>query len=186
MDPWGRSKLSVVAMVVLASAACSREANKVVLTPPFDEQAKIGEITAQWEATAEERAFADGRKLDEVQVRVHYRVDALNRLQDKLFVRLGDFRLLNESGIELGKDTGRIECALSAGQSNGVLSGDVWLSSRAVKNVGGFGITHLAVPLSERGRALYREWALKERAAEASTVDVDIQRFAAAGSCPRQ
>jgi hypothetical protein len=179
--PPARSWLILV--VAVASAGCSRDGNKVILTPPFNDGTKIGEVSAQWENTGEERAFADGRKLDMPEVRFQYRVNVRNRLQDKVFVRLGGFRLVNEAGSEMGKSAARIECVLSVGDTPGLLRGDVWVPARGVRDVSGFGVTHFAVPLSERGRALYREWALQGRKSDAAAVDAEIGAYAAAPAC---
>jgi hypothetical protein len=174
-----------IVIVTLMFAACNRDGTKVLLTPPFNDNTKVAEVAAHWDDSGEERSFAGGRKLEEPQTRVRYRVDARNRLEDKLFVRLSEFRLVGDGGAELGKDEAAIECVLSVGDSSGVLSGDVWMTKRAAQLITGFGITHYAVPLSERAQGLYREWALQGRKADAATVDAEIQKYANAPPCPR-
>jgi hypothetical protein len=178
-------RLVLLLMVMVACAACSRDGSKVLLTPPFNDNTKVGEVTARWDDSGEERSFADGRKLEEPETRLRYRVDVRNRLEDKLFVRLSDFRLVAEGGAELGKSAGQIECVLSVGESTGVLSGDVWMTKRAVRSITGFGVTHYSLPLSERGQALYREWALQGRKGDAPTIDAEIQKYSSAPPCPR-
>src|SRR5512134_3825211 len=97
-------------LLLLTAAGCNRDEGKVILKPPFDAKAKVGEVTATWQATGEERAFADARKLAAPQVRLQYQVNVANRLADKMFVRLSDFRLTDKNGVELGKDVARVEC----------------------------------------------------------------------------
>jgi hypothetical protein len=173
-------------LLAVVFASCSRDGNRVILTPPFNDRTAIGEATARWENAGEERFFAGDRKLDEPQVRLRYRVDATNRLEDKLFVRLGDFRLVGKAGGEIARDGTRVECILGNGQTRGVLSGDVWVTAHAAGDIHGFGITHFAVPLSNRGRALYREWVLQGRKMDAAAVDAEIAAYAVAPDCPRR
>lgn len=171
--------------LLLVAAACNRDAGKVILTPPFDGKAKVGEVTATWQGTGEERAFADGRKLAAPQVRMQYRVSVRNRLADKMFVRLSEFRLLDDGGIELGRDAARVDCVLAVGDSAGVLAGDVWIAKEAADDVRNFGVTHFAVPLSEIGQGHYREWMLQGRKGDAASVDAEIAGYAGAPACPR-
>lgn len=168
----------------LLAAGCNRDKGKIILNPPFDGKAKIGEVTATWNATGEERAFADGRKLAMPQVRMQYRVNVKNRLADKMFVRLSEFRLTGQGGTELGKDTARAECVLSVGDSPGVMRGDVWVNKNAAGDVRDYALTHFAVPLSELGQGHYREWMIQGRKAEAAAVDGELASYAAAPACP--
>jgi hypothetical protein len=178
-----RAVILITIPLLLVSSGCS-DKNKVILTPPFDGHAKIGEVTASWQTTGEERAFAEGRKLETPEVRFQYRIDVRNRLEDKMFVRLSEFRLMNAGGGELAKDVRRVDCILSVGDSSGVIRGEVWVAKDAADDISGFGITHFSVPLGEIGRGHYREWALQGRTGDAATVDAEIAGYAAAPACP--
>lgn len=183
-----RTRSSLIAhcswLLLSLAAACNRDEGKVILKPPFDAKAKIGEVTATWQATGEERAFADGRKLAAPQVRMQYQVNVRNRLADKMFVRLSELRLTSKDGVELGKDTARVDCVLRVGDSPGVLRGEVWIAQDAAKDVSGFTLTHFAVPLSELGQGHYREWMLQGRKGDAASVDAELGGYAAAPACP--
>lgn len=184
-QPNRSSLIAHCSLLLLAVAAgCNRDEGKVILNPPFDAKAKVGEVTATWQATGEERAFADGRKLAAPQVRLQYQVNVRNRLSDKMFVRLSDLRLTNKSGVELGKDAAHVECVLRVGDSPGVLRGEVWVAKDAAGDVSGFALTHFVVPLSEIGQGHYREWMLQGRKGDAASVDAEITGYAAAPACP--
>jgi hypothetical protein len=178
------SLIAHCSVLLLAVAGCNRDEGKVILKPPFDAKAKVGEVTATWQATGEERAFAEGRKLPAPQVRLQYQVNVQNRLSEKMFVRLSDFRLTDKSGVELGKDAARADCVLRVGDSNGVLRGEVWVSKDAADDVSEFAINHFVVPLSEIGLGHYREWVLQGRKGDEASVDAEIVSYAAAPACP--
>ena len=178
-----RTPPPTVLLAMVLVAGCSRDRNAVMLTAPFNDSTKIGQLTAVWEDAGDERAFAGGTRLAEPEVRFRFRVDAQNRLGDRLFVRLGNFQLVDATGLGLAAADASIACALSAGTTEGVLSGDVWVPKRTAKNVAGFRISHFAVPLSDRGRSLYREWLLQGRAQDAAQIDSEIGRYAAAPPC---
>jgi hypothetical protein len=140
-------------------------------------------VTAEWKATDDERAFADARRLPEPEVRVRYRVDLRNDLEEKVFVRLEAFTLVDTDGLTLGADGAEVACTLGTGAVEGVLAGDVWLPKRALERVQTFRVGQLAVPLSERGRALYREWRMAGQSGAAAAVDAEITGFAASPPC---
>jgi hypothetical protein len=171
-------------LLILAAAGCNRDEGKVILKPPFDAKAKVGEVTASWEPTGEERAFADGRKLAAPQVRLQYQVNVQNRLAEKMFVRLSEVRLTDKDGVALGQDAARVDCVLRVGDSAGVLRGEVWVAKDKADEVSGFAITHLVVPLSEIGQGHYREWMLQGRKSDEASVDAEIAGYAAAPACP--
>lgn len=178
-SPLGWYRLLPVALLL----ACSGDPNRVVLTAPFDAYAKLAEITGVWTNTGEERAFAEATRLKESEVRFQYRLNARNRMQDRLYVRLGGVQLVGGDGFPLGQDTAGIECTLDAGTTEGVLTGSVWLPKSKAKKVRGFRVSHFAVPLNERGRALYREWLLKHRPDQRAAIDAEITAYAAAPPC---
>jgi len=178
------SLIAYCAVLLLAAAGCNRDEGKVILKPPFDAKAKVGEVTASWQPAGEERAFAEGRKLAAPQVRMQYQVNVRNRLSEKMFVRLSEFRLTDEDGVELGKDAARVDCVLRVGDSTGVLRGEVWVAKDAADDVSEFAINHFVVPLSEVGQGHYREWVLQGRKGDEASVDAEIVSYAAAPACP--
>jgi hypothetical protein len=166
-------------------AGCGRNRNTVRLVAPFDQDVTLGEVTATWDKSGEERAFAGGTRLREPEVRFQYRLDVRNRLGDKLFVRLARFQLVGPNGLGLATDPASVECTLSAGNARAILSGEVWIPKSKAEQARGFQVMHFAVPLNERGRALYREWLLQGRPQRSGDVDSEIARYAAAPPCPQ-
>lgn len=174
----------VLGALGIALAACARDTTTEPLVAPFNERTILGEVSAVWSNTSEERGFAGGTRLQEPEIRFQYRVDVRNRLGDKLFVRPGDFQLVDEHGLALGSDGASVECSLGSGATQAILTGDVWVRKRAVSKVRTFRIARFAVPLNERGRGLYREWLLQGRPGAAAAIDAEIARYAAAPPCP--
>lgn len=184
MDSQSSNRRWIILTVALALVACSSDGDAVKLVAPFNERTVLGEVTAVWKSTGEERGFAAGARLKEPQARLRYRADVRNRLGDKLFIRLGTFQLVDDAGLEIGSDSASVECTLATGASQAVLAGDVWVPKQAVGKVRGFHLEHFAVPLNDRGRALYREWLLQGRPADTAAIDAEIARYAAAPPCP--
>ena len=183
---WRRSARPsrLVAAVALGGllASCSHD-DTIKLAAPFNENTIVGEVSAVWNNTAEERGFAGGDRLKEPEVRFRYRLDVRNKLGDKLFVRLGGFELVGENALPLGSDQASVQCVLGTGATPAILEGDAWIPKRIAGSVKAFQVSHLAVPLSDRGRALYREWLLQGRPGAAAEVDAEIGRYAAAPAC---
>jgi hypothetical protein len=173
----------LVLPLALSLAGCSRRSDEIRLTAPFNEETEVGEVTAVWRASGEERTFAGGARLKEPQVELRYRVDVRNRLEDPLFVRLGSFELLDEDGLALGDDRKSVECASRPGLNAATLSGSVWVAKRDAQRIRAFRVRHFAVPLSERGRALYREYLLERRPGEEAKIDAELNGYAAAPPC---
>lgn len=164
---------------LLLAWGCTHEAERVFLTAPFNERTEIGEVTADWRHSGDERNVADG----ESEVRIAYRVDVRSRLHDPMYVELSDFRLVGTNGATTRGDGATVKCKLEPGLSEGVLHGNVWVSKHAAERVRDFRVTHFAVPLSDRGRALYREWLLQRRPDETAAIDAEIAQLAAAPPC---
>ena len=173
-----------VAAVALGGllASCSHD-DTIKLAAPFNENTIVGEVSAVWSNTAAERGFAGGDRLKEPEVRFRYRLDVRSKLGDKLFVRLGGFELVGENGLPLGSDQTNVECIVGSGATPAILQGDVWIPKRVAGSVKAFRVSHLAIPLSDRGRALYREWLLQGRPGAAAEIDAEIARHAAAPAC---
>jgi hypothetical protein len=175
--------LPVVALTILPSLGCRSESSHLSLVAPFNEHAKIGEVTATWVASGEERTFAGGARLRQPEMRFQYRVQVRNLLQDKLYVELADFQLTDAQGMELAADSRRSECVLAAEGSAVSLAGEIWLPRRSKERIAGFEVRRFAAPLSERGRALYREWLLQGRPRDTAEVDKRFSVYAGAPQC---
>jgi hypothetical protein len=171
------------ALALVLAASCSRNPGALTLTAPFNEDTKLGELTAVWKATGQERAFANASRLKEPEVEVQYRVDAQNSMKDPVFVRLGGFELLSGDGLALARDEAQIECALAPGRTQGVLSGSVWIAKSAAAKAGRFDVRRFAAPLGERGRALHREWLRQNRPGQDAAVDAELQAYGSAPAC---
>lgn len=175
-----------IALALALGLGCSRDGDSVRVVAPFNAESKIGEVTAVWQNTGEERAFADGTRLPEPQVRFQYRAEVHNRLHDKVFVRLTNFQLTDAQGLALATSPATVACALAGDATVAALAGELWVPNNRVDVVRGFGVSPFAVPLSERGRALYREWLLQGRTDKAAAVDAEIAGYAAAPACVPQ
>jgi hypothetical protein len=173
----------LVCLLLASPLGCSRDSGGVLLTAPFNDRTEIGRVTAVWKNAGEARAFADGVRLAEPEVRFQYRVDVKNDMEHPVFVRLGGFELLSKDGLALGRDDSGVECTVGSRGAEGALSGSVWIPKRSADKVGSFRISHFAVPLNDRGRALYREFLLSTRPGEARAIDAEIAAYAAARGC---
>jgi hypothetical protein len=176
----------LIVLLLVSLPGCSRDSGGVLLTAPFNDATEIGRVTAVWENTGEERAFADATRLKEPEVRFQYRVDVKNDMDHPMFVRLGGFELLSKEGLQVGRDGAGVECIVATQGAQGVLSGSVWIAKHSADRVGGFQIGHFAVPLNDRGRALYREFLLSTRPQDAQAIDAEIAAYAGAKSCNEQ
>jgi len=164
-------------------AACSRGDEGIELKAPFNAETEVADVTAIWTNTGQERTRAGETPLKEPEVLIRYRVDVRNRLKGRLFVHLANFRLMDEQGMEIASDTQSAECSIGAGSTEGVLDGSVWIPKSAIDKAKEFRIDHFSVPLSVRGRALYRQYLLERRPTEAAAIDAELARYAAAPPC---
>jgi len=165
-------------VLVLAAAGCTRSHGTVELMAPFSDDTVVGELTAAWHDAGEWR-LANGP--DTPQRKVVFRIDAVNRLSDRLYLRLRDFRLL--AGGEAIDSAATAECTLAPGTTEGVVAGTLWVPAGLAQRIGGFQIDRFAVPLSERGRAFYREFLLLQRPGAAAAIDAELAAYAAAPPC---
>jgi hypothetical protein len=171
--PWRRA-----ALLVLLCAGCTRSGGTVELLAPFSDDSVVGQLTASWHETGNVRA----ESASEPGAReVAFRVDALNRLSDPLYLRLRDFRLTAGDGTS-ARSAATIECALAPGSTPAVLSGTLWMPSTERATIRGFRLDHFALPLSERGRAFYREFLLQQ-GREAAAIDAELAVSTAAPVC---
>lgn len=167
----------------LLFGGCRGDSNGVYVSAPFNEKTELAELSAVWRNTGEERTFADASRLDEPQVRFQYKVDARNRLEDQLYLRLGGFELVDEDGLSIGNAGEEVKCVLGAGKTEALLEGSVWVAKRSTGQVAGFRLDRFGVPLSDRGRAMYREWLLQSRPEEGGAIDAELARYASAPPC---
>lgn len=161
------ARLPLLALL-LASGACRRAEEGVFVTAPFNDATRLGRVEAHWTPTA------GG---------LHFEVRVENRLTDRLFVRLGDFALLDRELRPLVRSTETRACVLGPEATGVVLSGDVALAEADAARVATFDVTRFAVPLSERGRGIYREFVLQQRVRTPAAVDEEIAAYAAAPPC---
>ena len=142
----------------------------------FSDDTVVGELTASWQDGGEERQSGEVKER-----RLSYRVDAHNRLSDAVYVRLHEFRLLGRDGAVAIDAT--VECALPPGSTSGLLHGSMWLPSSQVAGIRGMRVDQFAVPLSQLGRAFYREFLLQQRSDDAAAIDAEIAAYMAAPRC---
>ena len=164
--------------LLLAAAGCARSHGTVELMAPFSDDTVVGELTATWSDTGEWRLPAAA---DNPQRKVRFRVDAVNHLSAGLYLRLRDFRLLARG--EVIDTAATVECTLAPGTTAGVISGALWVPASLAQRIGGFQIDRFAVPLSERGRAFYREFLLLQRPGAGLAIDTELAAYAAAPPC---
>jgi hypothetical protein len=175
----------VVSLFVLFSAmfvaGCWRDSTRLYVTAPFNEETELAEIRAVWRNTGEERNFNESSRLDEV--RFQYKVDVHSRLEHRIYLQLGGFELLDDDRLSLGRSDESVKCVLGPGDTEAVLEGSVWVPKRSVKRVASFRLDRFGVPLSNPGRAMYREWLLQNRPGEDAAIDSEMARYAAAPAC---
>jgi hypothetical protein len=173
--------VAAAAMLVVL-AACRRTPDGLPLAAPGDD-ARLGTVSATWQATEDERGFANAARLDEPEVRFRYRVDVHNGVDEKLFVRLERFELVDASGLAVAAADGTVECTLGPGTTEGALAGDVWVRKRDTGRAKDFSIRRFAAALDEKGRARYRAWLLQGRPGDEAAIEREITRQAAAPPC---
>jgi hypothetical protein len=177
-----RTSLGLLFLLMALPTGCSRDAHTLPLSAPYADET-LGALTATWTNTGDQRAFSGGARLKEPEVRFRYRLDARNDCGDKMYLRLGDVTLVDSEGLSLGSDPTSIECTLSAGESEGVRTGEVWVPATVASNVQGLRAARVAVPLGTRQVARYRQWLLEGRPGETAQVEAQIAQLAAAPPC---
>ncbi len=176
-----RIAAAAVGMLV-AFAGCHRSPDGLPLTAPGEDD-RLGTVSATWQQTKDVRGFANAVRLDEPEVLFRYRVDVQNEGDEKLFVRLDRFELVDAAGMTVAAAADTVECTLGAGTAEGTLAGDVWVRKRDAERVRDFRIRRFAAALGDDGRAQYRAWLLQGRPGEAAAIDQEIARQAGAKSC---
>jgi hypothetical protein len=176
------TRIAAMAVGMLVTFGCRRSPDGLPLTAPGDD-ARLGTVSATWQATKDERGFANAVRLDQPQVRFRYRVDVHNARDEKLFVRLDRFELVDEAGTTVAAADDTVECTLGAGTAEGTLAGDVWVRKRDAERVRDFRIRRFAAALGDKARVKYRTWLLQGRPGEDAAIDQEIARQAAAKPC---
>jgi hypothetical protein len=170
-----RAARSMLALLALL-AGCTRSEQTIDLMAAFSDDTIVGHLEASWH-TAEERT---GENVAERAVTV--RVDAVNLLADRLYLRLGGLRLIGPNG-PIALDQAPPACAVPARGTRTVLHATAWVPAEDASGIRGLEVEQLAVPLSERGRAFYREFLLRKRGGPVSTIDAELDTYAAAPPC---
>jgi hypothetical protein len=145
------------------------------LLAAFSDDTVVGDLSATWtDAPAADRSAQPDRP-------VHVRVQASNRLGDRLYVELREFRLVTADGNAVA--LGSAACTLAPEASGVMLERDVWIPGSASNSIRGFRVDPLAVPLSARGRAFYREFLLAQRPGTADEIDSLLAGYTASAPC---
>ena len=158
---------------------CARSGGTVDLMPPFSDDTVVGQLSVRWTDSGETRATggADGTRR-----RVEFRIQAENLLSDRLYLRIRELRLIARDGTAVTGDADAA-CALAPRATAVILTGSVWVPSADANAIRGFRVDPLAVPLSERGRAFYREFLLRQRPDAAAQIDAELAAYASAPPC---
>jgi hypothetical protein len=170
----------VIAMLLLIGGGCARSDQTVELKPAFSNDTVVGQLRPTWSPSGAERN-ADGVR----QQRIMLRVDAVNQLADSLYLRLSKIRLVGPDG-PISADETRTECALPPGTTDSVLQTSVWVPVASLDAIRGVEVDYFAVPLSQRGRAFYREFLLHQRPTDGAAIDAEIATYTAAPVCAPQ
>lgn len=164
-------------ILLVLSAGCTRSEQTIDLKAAFSDDTVVGHLEATWSA-APERASENG-----AQRAVTLRIDAVNLLADRLYLRLGGLRLIGPHG-PIGLDESHSDCAVPANGTSAVLQATAWVPAAEASGIRGITVEQLAVPLSERGRAFYREFLLRKRGGPVAPIDAELDTYAAAPPCP--
>jgi hypothetical protein len=164
-------------LVLLSCAACTRSNRPIELKPAFSDDTVVGELRPSWSVTNDARGSGDA-----LERRVVVRVDAVNNLSDPLYVRLTKVRLIGPNGPTRVEDAS-VTCALASGETTALLQGSAWVPATDIDRLRALQVDQFTVPLSERGRAFYREFLLLQRPSDASSIDAEIATYATAPTC---
>jgi hypothetical protein len=164
-------------LLVLICAACTRSNRPIELKPAFSDDTVVGELRPSWSVTSDERGNGNG-----LERRVAVRVDAVNQLSDKLYVRLTKLRLVGPNG-PIRIDDATVACALASGETPALLQGSSWIPTADIDRLRALQVDQFTVPLSQRGRAFYREFLLMQRPSDSVAIDAEIATYAAAPAC---
>ena len=170
-----RATRTVIVLLAL-SVGCTRSEQTIDLKAAFSDDTIVGHLQATWTAAAER-----GRG-DVAERAVTVRVDAVNLLADRLYLHVAGLRLIGPNGpIDLGQ--AHSECAVPANGTSTVLQATAWVPATQASDIRGIEVEHLAVPLSARGRAFYREFLLRKRGGPVTAIDSELATYAAAPPC---
>ncbi len=168
-----------ITLGVLLVAACSRSQRAVDLKPPFSDDTIVGTLTVRWAETGDRRPAGESGAPER---EVAYHVDVANQLHDALYLRINDLHLVGQGG-DIATPESRVACTLPAQRTEPVLQGSVWIPETQSSGVRDARVQYLAVPLSERGRAFYREFLLQQRPGDAASIDAELATYADTPAC---
>jgi hypothetical protein len=171
---WGaRTLLALLAL----SAGCARSEQTIDLKAAFSDDTIVGHLRATWSA-AQERTPGGG-----AQRAVTVRIAAVNLLADRLYLRVRGLRLIGPNE-PIGLGPPPTACTLPAHGTSTVLQTTASVPAAAAAAIRGVDVEPLAIPLSERGRAFYREFLLRKRGGPVTAIDAELDAYAAAPPCP--
>jgi hypothetical protein len=149
-------------------AGCSRSEQTIELKAAFSDDTVVGRLGASWRPAAEPRAL-------------DVRIEAVNELADRLYVRIQNVRLIGPDGPIAIPDADS-QCTLPAKGKHALIEtrARIPVDAASIRDIQ---VDQLAVPLSERGRAFYREFLLRKRGGPVREIDAELDAFAAAPPC---
>jgi hypothetical protein len=169
LRPW-RPFAFIGLLWIALTVGCQRGPSALYITAPFNEETRLARVDATWQV-------AEGGQ-------AKYSVQVENSLADRLYVRLEGFSLTGAHGKALAQAVGQGACVLARGQKATVIAGDLLLPAEAAGHIDGFDVKRFGVPLSERGRAIYREFLLQSQKFSGAEVDAELAGYQNAPPCP--
>jgi hypothetical protein len=162
----GRACTWSLPLLLLISTGCARSGETLPLVAAFSDDSIIGQLDVHWAATG-----AAGE--------ITVQVDVVNRLSEPMYVRVRDLVLVgSRAEVAVGAV---IACRARPGTTPDVVRATV--AAGDLGTARGIRADRFAVPLSERGRAFYREFLLGQRPGDADAIDAEIAAYAAAPEC---
>lgn len=159
-------------LLTLLLAACRGREDGLFIVAPFNDETKIAAVQASWRPIGDPSGAPD---------RVSYEVRVENRLADRLYVRLEDFALKDAAGRTIARGQTKRACVLAPHAAQVVLKGELSLPPGV--GIAAFDVARFGVPLSERGRGIYREFVLQSPVKTPAAVDAEIAAYMSAEPC---
>jgi hypothetical protein len=158
---------------------CARSERTIELKPVFSDETVVGEVRAHWAETGAQRSVGDAGAAER---EVGYRLDASNRLTEPLYLRVTDLRLIGQGGA-IPTAAAPVACQLAPGRGQVLVRGSVWVPATQASGVRDAQAKLFVLPLSERGRAFYREFRLGQRPRDAAAIDAELETYGSAPPC---
>jgi len=162
--------------IIGLTASCHRGGERLYVTAPFNDEVRIADVTAEW------RSVPGGD--DAAEDHLSFAVHVENRLADRLYVRLEGLALLDAAGKPLAAPPEERGCVVAAKATATPLSGMVDVAPAGAAAITSFRVHRFGVPLSERGRGIYREFLLQSQKFTAAEVDAEIDGYLRSPDCP--